>query len=151
MKDFARNTKTVVSIGAAALGADNTPTAIDRSGFETVLYQIAVGVGGIAFDTTNKIEFVLTHSDDGTNYSAVGEADVVIVNPDGTLGAAATGGIVYALTSAHATATVTTVGYVGSKRYTKLLADFSGTHTGGNTPISATVLLASAWSKPVNG
>ena len=46
------------------------------------------------------------------------------------LGVAAvgTGGVIKALVVAHATAGVCRFGYVGGKRYLKLLAAFSGTH-----------------------
>ena len=47
-----------------------------------------------------------------------------------------TGGIVRSLTAAHATPSVTALGYVGRKQFIKLLADFSGTH-GTATPMSA--------------
>ena len=42
---------------------------------------------------------------------------------------------------------MTKVGYVGNKRYLKLLADFSGTH-GIGTPIAATVIKGNAHERP---
>ena len=74
-------------------------------------------------------------SDDGVTYAAVTDDDVV---KDAYAPTSITGGIVRALTAAHAAATVQKLGYVGSKRYVKLLADFSGTH-GTGTPIAAIV------------
>lgn len=148
MRDISRDVKKLASIGPATLAADNTPTTIDRSGYESLTYDIAVGVGGIAFDATNKIEFKLTHSDDGTTYDAVVAKDVIVTNPDGTLGTVGTGGIVRSLIAAHAAPTVTKVGYVGERKFTRLLADFSGTH-GTGTPIAVTAQLASAWLRPV--
>ncbi|NJL50469.1 MAG: hypothetical protein HC909_01900 [Blastochloris sp.] len=58
---------------------DTTPAAIDLAGFNAAAILIAVGAGGIAFDATNKIEFVLKHGDDSTvgNHTAVAQADVV--------------------------------------------------------------------------
>lgn len=136
-RDLEPHLKPVVAIAAAALAADNTPAALDLIGYHAALLLISVGVGGITFDATNKVEFKLTHSDDDSTYVAVADADVVMgQNADSSVG---TGGIVKSLIAAHATADVTVIGYRGSKRYLKVLADFSGTH-GTATPMSATLL-----------
>ncbi|TFL16459.1 hypothetical protein DR046_20100 [Jannaschia formosa] len=122
-----------VLLPAAAYNADNTPAeiALGKAGSATIL--IEVGVGGITFSATNKVEFKLTHADTaGGTYAAVEQADVVGV----TVGA---GGIVRSLVEAHATPSVTKIGYVGRKGFIKLLADFSGTH-GTATPLAATVV-----------
>lgn len=132
MRDLISNVSPVYAIPPATYNADNTPGAVDLRGFDSALFLIGVGVGGITFDGTNKVEFKLTHSDDDSTYTAVAQDDVQGV----TVGS---GGIVRSLIAAHAAATITEVGYVGGKRYTKLLADFSGTH-GTGTPICATVV-----------
>ena len=122
-----------VLLPAAAYNADNTPAeiALGKAGSATIL--IEVGVGGITFSGTNKVEFKLTHADTaGGSYTAVAQTDVVGV----TVGA---DGIVRELIAAHATPTVTKLGYVGRKGFIKLLADFSGTH-GTATPMSAVVV-----------
>jgi len=142
MRDLFNNLGLSVAIPAAAYDADNTPAAIDLQGFEGALVAISVGAGGITFSGTNKIEFKLTHSDDDSSYVAVTDADVQ------GLASVGAGGIILALTSAHASASVTKVGYVGGKRYLKLLADFSGTH-GTATPIAATVIKGHAHNRPV--
>lgn len=133
MKDLHNNIEVVQAIAPEALDDDNTPAAINLAGYEAAALAIHVGVGGITFTTTNKIEFKLTHSDDDSTYTAVDVDDV-----DG-LSSVGTGGIVLSLTAAHAAATVTQFGYVGNKQYLKLLADFSGTH-GTATPLSAVVI-----------
>src|SRR3546814_15144507 len=100
-----------------------------------------VGVGGITFTGANKIEFKLTHSDDDASYEAVDVGDVLGVESVGT------GGIVQALTSAHAAASAYRFGYTGVQRYIKLLADFSGTH-GAGTPIGDIVLKGDGHATP---
>lgn len=120
-------------IPAAALNADPTPPAVDLGLAQAATIVLSIGVGGITFSTTNKVEFKLTHSDDDSDYAAVTADDVVGVADVGA------GGIVRALTEAHAAGTVQLIGYVGRKRYLKLLPDFSGTH-GAATPMSAMVL-----------
>ena len=142
MRDLFHNLGIAEAIPPAEYDADNTPATIDLLGFESALLTIHVGVGGITFSGTNKIEFKLTHSDDDSDYAAVADDDVIGLSSVGT------GGIVLALTTAHAAASITRVGYVGGKRYLKLLADFSGTH-GTGTPIAATVIKGHANERPV--
>lgn len=132
MKDIHSAMAAVVAIGTAVLDADNTPTTIDLQGFNAAEVLLQVGVGGITFSGTNKIEFKLTHSDDDSTYTAVDQDDVLGV----TVGE---GGIIKALEAAHAAAAVYRAGYIGGKRYLQLVADFSGTH-GAGTPIAATVI-----------
>lgn len=123
----------IAAIAAATLAADNTPDAIDLRDYHSATLLLNVGVGGITFSGTNKIEFVLTHSDDGITYVPVTDDDLL---KDGLAPATVANGIVRALTSAHAAATLQKLGYVGGKRFVKLLADFSGTH-GTGTPVGA--------------
>lgn len=114
----------------AAYDADNTPASFDNGTAQSCTIAIQVGVGGITFSGTNKVEFVLTHSDsESSGFTNVTAADVVGVDT-------VTDGIVRSLEAAHATPTVTLIGYTGRKRYLRLLADFSGTH-GTATPLAA--------------
>lgn len=119
-----------ILLPSATYAADNTPATVDLGTAGSCTLFLEVGVGGITFSGTNKVEFKLTHSDDDSTYEAVTVADVV------GLASVGAGGIVSSLIAAHASATVEKIGYVGRKRYLKLLADFSGTH-GTGTPMSA--------------
>lgn len=123
----------IALIAAATLSADNTPDAVDLRDARTATVLLNVGVGGITFSGTNKIEFVLTHSDDGVTYSPVTADDLIL---DALAPTTITGGIVRALVAAHAAATIQKIGYIGGKAWLKLAADFSGTH-GTGTPIAA--------------
>lgn len=117
----------------AVYAADITPATYDIGKADACTVLIAVGVGGITFSTTNKIEFVLSHSDvSDSGFAAVAQADVIGVTVTGS-------GIVRSLVEAHAAATITELGYKGGKRYLRLLADFSGTH-GTGTPVAALAL-----------
>lgn len=125
-----------VLIAAATLSADNTPASVDLLGYREASILLHIGVGGITFSGTNKIEFKLTHSDDDSTYTDVTEDDLIL---DSYAPSSITTGIVRSLTAAHAAATIQKIGYIGGKRYLKLLADFSGTH-GTGTPIAAQVV-----------
>ena len=134
MYDIHSDLTAVQAVAAAVHAADPTPVAIDLQGYDAAEIVIAIGVGGITFSTTNKIEFKLTHSDDDSTYTDVVTADMLGVT-------VASDGIIKALTAAHAAAAVYRYGYKGGKRYLKLLPDFSGTH-GTGTPIAAMVIKA---------
>lgn len=140
MKDLHSKLMCVTAIGTATLSADNTPAALDLQGYQSAEILLAIGAGGITFSGTNKIEFVLTHSDDDQTYTEVADADMLGVKN-------ISGGIIKALTSEHAGAATYRFGYKGGKRYLKLLADFSGTH-GTGTPISATLIKSNGFSNP---
>ena len=133
MKDMHSDLSVASAIDAATLTADSTPTAIDLRGYDAAEIVLAIGAGGITFTSSNKIEFKLTQSDDDASYEPVTEGDVLGVDE------ISTGGVIKALVAAHATANVYRFGYVGGKRYVKLLAAFSGTH-GTGTPIAGVVI-----------
>jgi hypothetical protein len=141
MKDMHSELFAIVAIGNSTLAADNTPAAIDLQGYSAAEILLDIGIGGITFSGTNKIEFKLTHSDDNMTYADVALKDML------GLAAVASGGIIKALTSAHAAPAVYRCGYIGGKRYLKLLADFGGTH-GTGTPIGAIVLLGEGYNQP---
>jgi hypothetical protein len=140
MKDIHSDLSVVTAIGAAALNADNTPATIDLRGYDAAEIVLAIGVGGITFTGTNKVEFKLTHSDDNVSYVDVTTADMLGCT-------VATGGIIKALVAAHAAAGTYRYGYIGSKRYLRLLADFSGTHATA-TPMAAMVILSHGHNRP---
>lgn len=133
MRDIHGRINAVELLGPAVYTDDNVPIPVDLADFEAAEIVLQVGVGGITFTSLNKIEFKLTHSDNGTDYSAVGSADLVGAPAVGS------GGIILTLAAAHAATTIHQYGYIGGKRYLKLLADFGGTHATG-TALSATLV-----------
>lgn len=131
-----------VLLAAATIAADNTPAAVSILGYSGVRIGLAVGVGGITFDSTNKIEVKL-RAGDGTvgNHVAVATTDVEFGQASGVGSAWATGGIIASLVAAHATSTVYWFDYVNTDpaiTHLSLLADFAGTH-GAGTPLAAWV------------
>jgi hypothetical protein len=148
MRDLFNNLAVVEAIAPATYAADNTPVAIDVRNLASAMLTIQAGIGGITFSGTNKIEFKLSHADLKADGSEPDAGDYVAVTQDDVQGVTVdSGGIVLALTAAHAASTLTRVGYIGHKSFLKLLADFGGTH-GTGTPISA-VLQGKPFTLPV--
>lgn len=100
MKDIHSALLAVAAFGPVVLAADNTPAAIDLQGYNSAEILLAIGIGGITFDGSNKIEFKLTHSDDDATYSAVDIDDML------GLASVGSGGIIKSLVAAHAAAAV---------------------------------------------
>lgn len=120
------------SIAPAVLDADANGSSVDTQGYENVAIVVDSGVEGITLSGTNKIEFELEHSDDNSSWSDAESADV-----NGTLGS---GGIFLTLDDNAESPQISEIEYLGSKRYVRVVANFSGTH-GAGTPVSAFVIL----------
>lgn len=138
MKDLSSDIKLInhLPVVAADADAEALPAApIDRKGFEGVTFILETGAGGITFDGTNKIEWILEHGDADDALSAVESKDVIGAETD-----TITGGIVLTFDEARA-ANVYKIAYTGGKRYVRLRGDFSGTH-GAATTVSITAVLS---------
>ncbi|MBK1656849.1 hypothetical protein [Paracraurococcus ruber] len=120
-----------ITLAAQTAAATVTGTSVDLQGFGAVSFQLAIGVGGITFTGTNRVDFSVEHSDDNSTWVAATAAEVNL--PGGFTWA--TGGIVRSLTAAKAAADVQEIDYIGNRRYVRLTATFGGTHATG-TPIS---------------
>lgn len=141
----------IVSIfGPVALDADNTPAALDIRGYQNVELYLGIGVGGVTFSGTDKIEFTLTDADyDDTTglvgtFGDVATGELYDANEDSVT---LTTGIFKSLIAAHAAAAVYRYSYVGQKGALKLLANFSGTH-GAATPLFAFLRLSNGRNAP---
>lgn len=141
MKDLHSSMNVVAAVGPVAADADAESSAIDLQGYNGAEIVVSVGIGGITFTGSNKIEFVVTHSDaSGSGFEPVAAGDILG-------GAVASGGIVKALTAAHAAAAAYRFGYKGGKRHIKVKADFSGTHAT-PTPLAISVIRGAGDSNP---
>lgn len=150
--DLKSNLKAAAAIAQASPTTDQTSAALDVTTapygipYGSITAAIYVGVGGITFDTTNRIDFEMTHSDDDSTYVAVTDDEVILDHGQtvAALSAASPGsgvaGTVKSLVAAHASADISLIGYRGKKRYVKIKADFSGTH-GSGTPMHIDWLL----------
>lgn len=132
MRDLYSHISPALTFGPAALAADATGASVDLLGFESAVIDLEVGIGGITFSASNKVEFVAEHSNDGANWDKLVDADI-----RGVTGV--TNGIIKSLVAAHAAAAAYRYGYVGGRRYLRVSPDFTGTH-GTATPMSCAII-----------
>jgi len=110
------------SLNAIVKDADTNCTGVDSSGFSSVTHVVNVGANGITFSTTNKVEIELEHSDDNVTFTDVTS------NTDVTGGTVGTNGLWQTIDADADCNAVYAIGYVGGKRYSRVVLNFSGTH-----------------------
>ena len=110
------------SLNAIVKDADTNCTAIDSQGFSGVVHIVNVGAPGITFSTSNKIDIELEHSDDNVTFT------YVTSNTDVTGGTVGTNGLWQTIDANGDCNAVYAIGYVGGKRYSRVVLNFSGTH-----------------------
>lgn len=143
MREQHNTLKTVSAVTPGLYDADTVGQTVDRLGFGSVTFALQVGVGGITFNGTNRIDALLEHSEDGTTWEPVPAAQLA-----GAPDMADDDGIVRSFRTAHAAPSVTRFGYIGDNRFTRLTADFNGTH-GTATPLAAVAILGRPAQAPV--
>ena len=141
MQDLANNIKLMQSLAPAARDADANWTGVDTQGYENVAIVVDSGAEGITLSGTNKIEFELEHSDDDSTYTDCESAD-----DKGTI---VSYGLFLTLEANGETPQISEIEYIGSKRYVRVVANFSGTH-GTATPCSAFVILGKPRHAPAS-
>ena len=110
------------SLNAIAKTADTDCTGVDSKGFSSVTHVVNVGANGITFSTTNKVEIELEESDDNSTFTDVTDNNHVV---GGTVG---TNGLWQTIDADGDCNAVYAIGYVGGKRYSRVVLNFSGTH-----------------------
>ena len=133
MRDLANSIAVLATLAPAARTASADGTGVDLKGFESATVIAEVGAEGITLSGTDYITFALEHSDDDSTYTAVtASADVV----EGTVDSSG----IFATFDDNAEApAVATIGYVGGKRYVRVVDERSGTH-GSATPTAAVIV-----------
>ena len=143
MRDLKNNIGVVQSLAPAARSSDADGTGVDLQGFESATIVIDMGAEGITLSSTNKIEIELEHSDDNSTFTDVtSSADVIGATQDSN-------GVIATFDDVAEAPAVSTVGYIGGKRYIRAVANFSGTH-GSATPLAVSVIKGHARSNPVS-
>jgi hypothetical protein len=141
MKDLSNNISPAVSLAAAVRTAAANGTGVDLQGYESATVLVDVGAEGDTLSSSVHFEISLEESDDDSTYTDVAQASII----DGTI---ASGGIFLKLDGTtggdpDSTGGIFRVGYVGNKRYIRVVIAKTGTHSTG-TPIGAMVVRGSA-------
>jgi len=141
MRDLSNNLVIDNSLINAVKTAAANGTGVDLQGYESALAVVSVGAEGDTLSSSIYFEVSLEHSDDNSTYTDCVQADIV----DGTIAA---GGIWLKLDGTTDGNPDTAggqwqVGYVGGKRYVRLVLAKTGTHSNG-TPISGVIVKGNA-------
>mgnify|MGYP003134270308 FL=1 len=137
MKDLSNNISPAVSLPAAVRTAAANGTGVDLQGYESATVLVDVGAEGDTLSSSVHFEVSLEESDDNSTFTDVAQASII----DGTI---ASGGIFLKLDGTtggdpDTTGGIFRVGYVGNKRYIRVVLAKTGTHSNG-TPIGAMVV-----------
>ena len=141
MKDLSNNINPAVSIINAVKTAAANGTGVDLQGYESATAIVEVGAEGDTLSSSVYFEVSLEHSDDNSTYTDCAQADIV----DGTISA---GGIFLKLDGTaggnpDTAGEIYRVGYVGGKRYLRVVLAKTGTHSNG-TPLGAMIVRGDA-------
>lgn len=137
MRDLSNNINPAVSIINAVKTAAGNGTGVDLQGYESATILVDVGAEGDTLSSSVYFEISLEHSDDDSTYTDCAQADII----DGTI---SSGGIWLKLDGTtggdpDTSGGIFRVGYVGGKRYVRVVLAKTGTHSNG-TPIGAMVV-----------
>lgn len=127
MRDMHSNTKVVQTLSPAVYTTDQNGAAVDCQGFDSIEHHVTVGVTGDTLSASIKLALRLQHGDlaDSSDMADVTSANDVL--PDTAL----TTGIFATIDDNAEDDVVVKIGYRGDKRYSRIVADFTGTHTNG--------------------
>ena len=113
---------------------DATSSAVELTGYNSVLFIVNVGASGATLNGTNKIELEIQEGD-ATN--------AMTAAPDSSVRDAITGtntGTFALIDAATEDDAVYVAQYTGNKKYAQVAFNFSGTHAAG-TPMAVTAIL----------
>ena len=141
-RDLYSNLGVEVAIESETLDADKNGETIDTQGYSSLMFAVNVGESGDTLSGSVHVQLEVEESDDDSSWTDVDDADLTNVvdgTNDGT----------FAKIVLNGDQAAYLVGYKGSKRYVRVVANFTGTHTNG-IPIGAVALLGHAELLPVN-
>lgn len=143
MNDFEHNIKSDKLLKNQTITATTASSSVDLLMYGLCRLSVVLGDSGDTLDASNHIQLEVQESADDSTFTAVADAD---------LSAAVTGTVTGTFAKAASAAgddTLYQVEYRGKKRYVKVNARLTGTHTNG-TPITVIADRAGARSRPVS-
>ena len=144
MRDLHSNIKVVQHVAAALKTATDTPTnGIDRAGYSSLEFLIAIGtITNVANSPQPSWTFKLQESDSlSSGFTDVVDSKVVLVGSAKSPVAApnASTGVFLTVDAAAEDAETYRVGYIGNKRYVRVIS--TAANTPGNTPLAIIAIL----------
>jgi len=125
MFDLKNNIELVECLNAIVKAADTNAAGVDTLGGNSAMAMVNVGAPGVTFSSTVKVELILQDSADNTTFAAVTNNAHVT---GGTVGGTGIWQVIDADGDCNA---VYGIGYVGPKRYFRVVLDFTGSHSTG--------------------
>lgn len=139
MNDLYNKIEVVSVLDPVVVSDTATYDDIDLKGFNSAVLLIHVGVdAGSGLSDSNKLVYVLYDSEDGTTYAVVETADMLDLT--------VTTGIILTVDGTDEDATLYKFGYVGGKRYLRLIGTETGTVS---CPIAITLIKGDPEVAPV--
>ena len=143
-KDLISNLQTAVALEAQVLTVSADGADVDRKGANgNVMYLANVGLSGDTLSGSVMIELEIEESDDGISYTDVANTDLsnsVTGTTPGTFAVIDLAGEDQAIYKTE---------YRGSKRYSRVVANLTGTHTNG-TPVGVESQIGSPQLAPTD-
>lgn len=145
--DLVSNMQAPLGLILASLDADANSPTVDTQKWKSLVFGWYVGIGGITFTGTNRLDVVIQESADGSTWTEVVEEDLIL--PYGLTYGTAASGIVKSYTAIKAAADTAyaLVGYRGKARYARLRLEFGGTHSS-PTPMAVIVIQGHPMHRP---
>lgn len=152
-RDLHSNVKSVQHLSAAQYSSTQTPTnGVDLQGFDSAEFVISIGtITNVANSPQPSWTFKLQESDSqSSGFSDVTDSSIVltgsgaspVTSPDSS------SGVFLTVDAADEDDAVYRVGYVGAKRYVRVVA--TAANTPGNTPMSIVAVLGHPHSAPTS-
>ena len=151
MRDLHSNIKVVTHVAAQAITATNTPgTGVDLAGFNAAEFIISLGtITNVANSPQPSWAFKLQESDSASaSFTDVVDSDTVLVGSAASPATTpnSTTGVFLTVDAATEDATHYRIGYIGLKRYVRIIA--TAANTPGSTPYSVVAVLGNASQTP---
>lgn len=145
MQNLTQNIKIVNSLINKVNTADANGTGVDLQGFESAMAVVSVGAEGDTLAANLNFQVRIEHSDDNSTFTRLVQADIV----NGTIAANGVWLILDGTTGGDPGTAGDNwqVGYVGGKRYVRLVLFKTGTHSTG-TPLSGNFVLSRPRNAP---
>jgi hypothetical protein len=145
--------KAVTHVAAQVISSTNTPASgVDNRGFDSQEFLISIGtIANVANSPQPSWAFKLQHSDSASSdFEDVTDADYVLTGSASSPVTApnSSTGVFLTVDAAAEDAKTYRVGYVGPKRYSRVVA--TAANTPGNTPYSVVCLLGNAGLRPTS-